>query len=178
MGILLDTHRIFYGYGTGMGIEIPSPRQPRKEGFMLKKIKWNAILCGFVRQLELHQNSSYASIRPTSGARTTGEKYIGQTWHAGGSASALLRRCSFVLLCFHQNSQGCRGDEISIPIPIPYPQKILWVSPQDPHTHRTPKSYIPIPASCIFTTRGLFQFAVCHTDSWLLHDVFSMRKCL
>jgi len=42
--------------------------------------------------------------------------------------------------------QGCRGDRISIPIPIPYPQKILWVSPQDPHTHRTPKSYIPIPA--------------------------------
>ena len=52
--------------------------------------------------------------------------------------------------------QGCRGDEISIPIPIPCPQKILWVSPQDPHTHRTPKSYTPIPASCLFTTRGLF----------------------
>ena len=25
---------------------------------------------------------------------------------------------------------------------IPYPQKILCVSPQDSHTHRTPKSYI------------------------------------
>ena len=28
MGILWDTHRIFCGYGMGMGIEIPSPRQP------------------------------------------------------------------------------------------------------------------------------------------------------
>ena len=28
--------------------------------------------------------------------------------------------------------------------------------PQDPHTHRTPKSYIPVPAPCLFTTRGLF----------------------
>ena len=54
------------------------------------------------------------------------------------------------------NQQGCRGDGISIPIPIPYPQKILWVSPQDPHTHRTPQSYIPVPAPCLFTTRGLF----------------------
>ena len=54
------------------------------------------------------------------------------------------------------NQQGYRGDGISIPIPIPYPQKILWVSPQDPHTHRTPKSYISIPAPCLFTTRGLF----------------------
>ena len=54
------------------------------------------------------------------------------------------------------NQQGCREDGISIPIPIPYPQKILWVSPQDPHTHRTPKSYIPVPAPCLFTTRGLF----------------------
>ena len=53
-------------------------------------------------------------------------------------------------------SQGCRGDGIYIPIPIPYPQKILWVSPQDPDTHRTPKSYIPIPAPCLFTTRGIF----------------------
>jgi len=52
--------------------------------------------------------------------------------------------------------QGCRGDGISIPIPIPYPQKILWVSPQDAHTHSAPKSYIPIPAPCLFTTRGLF----------------------
>ena len=48
--------------------------------------------------------------------------------------------------------RGCRGDGISIPIPIPYPQKI----PQDPHTHRTLKSYIPIPSPCLFTTRGLF----------------------
>jgi len=52
--------------------------------------------------------------------------------------------------------QRCRGDGISIPIPIPYPLKILCVSPQDPHTHRTPKSYIPIPAPCLFTTRGQF----------------------
>ena len=55
-----------------------------------------------------------------------------------------------------RTSQGCRGNGISTPIPIPYPQKILWVSPQDPQTHRTPKSYIPIPAPCLFTTRGLF----------------------
>jgi len=56
-----------------------------------------------------------------------------------------------------RTSQGCRRNGISIPIiPIPYPQKILWVSPPDPQTHRTPKSYIPIPASCLFTTRGLF----------------------
>ena len=43
------------------------------------------------------------------------------------------------------------------PIPIPYPQRILWVSPQDSYTHRTPKSCIglPILAPCLFTTRGL-----------------------
>ena len=77
---------------------------------------------------------------------------------------------------------GLPWDGISIPIPIPYPHKIPWLSPQDPHIHRTPKSYIhvglPIPAPCVFTTRGLFWFAVCHTDNWLLHDVCSMRKCL
>jgi len=55
-----------------------------------------------------------------------------------------------------QDYQGCRGDGISIPIPIPYPQKILWVFLQDPQTHKTPKSYIPISAPCLFTTRGLF----------------------
>ena len=38
----------------------------------------------------------------------------------------------------------------------PYPRKIMWVLPQDSHTQRTPKSYIPIPAPCLFTTRGLF----------------------
>ena len=54
--------------------------------------------------------------------------------------------------------QGCRRDGISIPIPIPYRQKILWVSPQDLHTHRNQKSYIPIPAPCLFITRGLFLF--------------------
>ena len=26
------------------------------------------------------------------------------------------------------------------PIPIPYPQKILWVSPQDLHTHTEPQN--------------------------------------
>jgi len=31
-----------------------------------------------------------------------------------------------------------RWDGISIPIPIPYPQKILWVFPQDLHTHTEP----------------------------------------
>ena len=43
-----------------------------------------------------------------------------------------------------------------MPIPIPYPQKILWVSPQDLHTHRTPKSYIPIPTACLFTIQEAY----------------------
>ena len=38
------------------------------------------------------------------------------------------------------------------PIPTENPVGI----PQDHHTHRTPKSYIPIPEPCVFTTRGLF----------------------
>ena len=40
--------------------------------------------------------------------------------------------------------RGCRVDGISIPILTPYAQKSLCVSLHDPHTHRTPKSYIPI----------------------------------
>ena len=57
---------------------------------------------------------------------------------------------------FMAASQRCRGDGISIPIPISYTQKILWVSPRDSHIHRTPKSYITIPTPCLCTTRGLF----------------------
>ena len=37
-----------------------------------------------------------------------------------------------------------------------YPSHIHRKSPQDPNTNRTPKSFIPIPASCLFTERGLF----------------------
>ena len=47
--------------------------------------------------------------------------------------------------------QGCRGDWILMPIPIPYPQKNLWESPQNPHIHRIPKSSIPVHYTlCIF----------------------------
>jgi len=59
-------------------------------------------------------------------------------------------RAGSVIISLMPNLQGCRGDGISIPIPIPYPQKVL----QDPHTHRTPKSYIPVPAPRLFTTRA------------------------
>ena len=38
-----------------------------------------------------------------------------------------------------RTSQGCRGDGISIPIPIPYPQKILWVSPTGSPYPQNPK---------------------------------------
>ena len=69
-------------------------------------------------------------------------RYIGLC--PGVMVTALLvfihsRQCSLVwgrLLINLQswfNRQGCRGDRISMPIPIPHPQKkILWVSPQDP----------------------------------------------
>ena len=69
----------------------------------------------------------------------------------GRARHAALGRSSSVC---QSNAQftGLPWDRISIPIPIPYPQKI----PQDPHTHRTPKSYIPVPvpAPCLFTTRA------------------------
>ena len=37
------------------------------------------------------------------------------------------------------NSQGCRGDGISIPIPIPYPQESAWESPWESPYPRNPK---------------------------------------
>ena len=48
------------------------------------------------------------------------------------------------------------GTEFLSPYPSRTHRKSCWYPPQDSHTHRTPKSYIPIPAPCLFTTRGLF----------------------
>ena len=60
----------------------------------------------------------------------------------------------------HSNCQGCRGDWILMPMPIPYPQKNLWESPQNPHINRIPKSSIPVPYTlCIFVW-------------WIYHFIF------
>jgi len=67
--------------------------------------------------------------------------------------------------------QGCRGDGISIPIPIPYPQKILWVSPQDPHTHRTPTSYILIPAPSFYYKTPIL---ICCLSHWQFATTWCM----
>ena len=52
--------------------------------------------------------------------------------------------------------QGCRGDRISIPIPIQYPQKNLWENPRNSHTHRTPKSSILISHTLRLFVRCIF----------------------
>jgi len=46
-----------------------------------------------------------------------------------GSVTPLLRAIRCVRRARRRRPlRGCRGDGISIPIPTPYPQKILWVS--------------------------------------------------
>ena len=58
--------------------------------------------------------------------------------------------------------QGCRGDWILMPIPIPYPQKNLWESLQNPHIHRIPKSSIPVPYTLWIFVWCIYHFIFCH----------------
>ena len=63
-----------------------------------------------------------------------------------------------------RGASGCRGDWISIPILISYPQKNLWESPQNSHTHRTPKSSISMPhILCLFVRCILKKAYLCST---------------
>ena len=59
-----------------------------------------------------------------------------------------------------RGASGCRGDWMSTPILISYPQKNLWESPQNPHTHRTPKSSISmLPHILCLFVRCIFKKA-------------------
>ena len=60
-----------------------------------------------------------------------------------------------------RNYQGCRGDGILMPIPIPYPQKNLWESPQNPQNPE------------ILHTRTLHPVYFC-----LMHISFYFLSCM
>jgi len=55
------------------------------------------------------------------------------------------------------NPRAAVGTEFISPYPSHTHRKSRgYPHPQDPHTHRTQKSYMPIHALCLFTTRGVF----------------------
>jgi len=72
---------------------------------------------------------------------------VSKSRHLYTAAAAVCQAVARLMI----DNQGCRGDWTLMPIPIPYPQKNLWESPQNPHIHRIPKSSIPLPYTlCIF----------------------------
>ena len=76
--------------------------------------------------------------------------------------------------------QGCRGDWILMPIPIPYPQENLWESPQNSHIHRIPKSSIPVPYTlCIFVWCIYhFIFLSCMPSSIIVCTQYCTAWCM
>jgi len=60
-----------------------------------------------------------------------------------------------------------RGDWVSIRIPIAYPQKNQWESPQNPQTHRTTKSSIPMPHTRVFSSDTCFAVGM-YSTAWCL----------
>jgi len=71
------------------------------------------------------------------------------------------------------DGQGCRWNWILTPIPIPYPQKNLWESPHILHTHRTPKSPIPIPRTLVFLLDAFLNNYIYAVHVTVLLYVFS-----
>ena len=75
----------------------------------------------------------------------------------------LSNKCDTYFYTGIRKYQGCRGDWILIPIPVPYPQKNPWESPQYPHIHRIPKFSIATPAHpthCVFLFDAYIIFAL------------------
>ena len=117
----------------------------------LHAVTWHAVVSVSRRLLFIINNLLLIMILSTS----TNNERISKTQAKDASATAFV---------WHpvQMFQGCRGDWILMPIPIPYPQKNLWESPQNPHIHRIPKSSIPIPYTlCIFVW-CIYHFIFCH----------------
>jgi len=70
----------------------------------------------------------------------------------------------FLVMCGERNEFAIRQRLArTFHVPIPFQQKNQWESPQNPHTHRTPK--FSIPHSCVFSWRYMRIFAVCHVLS-------------